>query len=83
MIGIELRDEEYNELIDYAKEIVEEADEVKSKACMLIKRLAMIEPDEDEEDEEYEEPVVYKNGGSGSNAAYRKSKIRRMLKRMK
>ena len=84
MIGIELRDEEYNELIDYAKEIVEEADEVKSKACMVIKRLSMLDEDDEDEDEmEEENGPMYRGGRSGSSAAYRKSRIRRMRKRMR
>lgn len=57
MIGIELRDEEYDELISYAKEIVKEAHEIKDKSCMLIKRLALIDDEEyDYEDEEDDEP---------------------------
>ena len=46
--------------------------------------LSMLDEDDEDEDEmEEENEPMFRGGRSGSSTAYRKSKIRRMLKRMR
>ncbi len=77
MIGVEFRDEEYQQLIEEAHELVKGMNKMKRKACKLIKALAGLGEEEEEgfeeEDPAYDEDVkesemavrsAYRRGGS-------------------
>lgn len=79
MIGVEFRDEEYQQLVEEAHELVKDMSKLKKKACHLIKALAgLSEEDEggfEDEDPRYDDDVresemamrsMYRGGRGGS-----------------
>ncbi len=79
MYAIEFRDEEYNELIEDAQTLVEEAHKMKKRACKLIKKLSEQPMDEEDDDEEmeteyrhYQDSMPMYKRSSGYRPSYRR-----------
>ena len=72
MIGVEFRDEDYQELIEEAHKLVKDMTKIKRGACKIVKALAGMSGEDYDEEEEFEEEEDFREEPSYRGAMYRR-----------